>query len=274
MNFIKKTFGYISRNILRLILMAIVPAVVLGFFARPSNFIVFLTKYKPADIVTYGDMLELVRPVNNMIWMLVIVPVCFICIGLMYGLLEHHMRMGRFGGRNIFYRLNYGLGAIAVPFLVMLVIYIAWIYLTISVLYLSHYIFYVQIGSSAAAIALAAVISVGMQWLLLFFVSLVLIWPPVLQISGYGFADSWYYQLKMLSGNQLKFQFALLIPIVINAVIVIIFELFVAPRFMVYIYMLCFLFLLIYLVSLSMTAYFEITGTERKDIKKKYYQRP
>jgi hypothetical protein len=153
--------------------------------------------------------------------------------------------------------------------------YFIWRYLCAFILYFINYLFFQVWGAPAVAVVFTAVAALALLYLFFSAATYIVLWPPVIQISGYGLGDTWYYQMKMLSGNEYKLKLALAFPTAVCAAVLLLFGLFVPDPYMVYVRAVCYLFEFLYLPALSMTAYFEVTRTERKDLtkRKKYYLR-
>ncbi|GHV00690.1 hypothetical protein FACS1894211_08620 [Clostridia bacterium] len=275
MKYIAFALKYIKNNFFRLLLLTAVPAALFAMFASPSRLILFATGYDPQGITSLGGVIGALLPMSKAIWLLLLIPAAAVFASMTFGFMEHHMRMGVFGARGILRRLNYGAGGFLLPFAVLTILYFIWQYLCAFILYFIHYLFYQVWGSPALATVVTAAVSLGLLYVFFSAATYFVLWPPVMQMSGYDLGDSWYYQLKMLSGNQHKLKLALCFPAALVAAVILLFNLFVPEAYMVYIRAVCFLFEFMYLPALSMTAYFDITGTERRDLiaRKKYYLR-
>ena len=268
--FIKETFQFIAKN-KRLILIALIPAVIMGIFSSPSKIVPFLFAYTPGRLSSLGVSIWRLSPVGNPIWLLLIIPAAFLFCAATLGLAEHKMRVGNYGFHGFWQRMNFGITALIAPFAVMIAIYAAWLFLSACVLTFIEYICFAVIGSAALSITMVVIFSLALCFLLILMFSLLLLWAPVILVSGYGIADSWYYQTRLLSGKVLKFALAMAVPFAASSVLVTCFGLFLSAHFMIYVNILCYTFIIIYLIGLAMTAYFKLSDTPRKDIKKKYY---
>jgi len=273
MKFIALTLKYLKHNFFKLLILAAGPAVLFAFFARPSLMLVFITQYG-AEKLTFGNIYAALFPAVKWWWLFLLLPVLAIFMSMTYGFLENHMRMGVFGPKSFIRKLNYGAGGFVLPFIILSAVYFLWRFLTATVLYLINYLFFDVWGSYGLALAFSIAAVLGSVYIFISAAAYFLLWPPVLQISGYGFGDSWYYQLKMLSDHRRKLKLAILFPLALTAAVVLIFIQF-AGAYIVCAYAVCYAFEFTYLPALSMATYFDITGSERKDLvsRKKYYLR-
>lgn len=268
--FIKDAFKFIVTN-KRLILVALAVSALLGFFASPASIVPLLFNYRAGQFVNLGAALNLLSPVKNPLWLLLLLPAAFLFCAVMFGFSEHKMRVGNYGFSGFLQRINFGVTALIVPFTLVCSIYFIWMFSTACILVFVEYICFTLIGSAALSMTLFRVFALLLLVLLILLVSLILLWPSVTLVSGYGVMDSWYYQLKLLTGKIVKFAVAVAVVFFINGALVTTFGLFLSGSKMAAVNIACFTFSLMYLIGLSMTAYFSLSDTPRKDIKKKYY---
>ena len=269
---LKNTFKYIVQNP-RLILMSLIPAVPLGFFATPSALIPFMFGYRPSagrPLTMWGALTELF-PMQNAFWLFLLVPVAFVFCAAIFGLSEHKMRVGNYGFRGFFQRMNFSVTALIIPFALLCALYVIWLFFTACVLAFIEFICFKLIGSAALSVTFVVIFSILLYLLMIWTASLLLLWAPASLVSGYGAMDSWYYQLKLLSGKLFKTASCIAVVFFVNGALVTTFGAFLKPYQMIPVNIVCFTFTIIYSIGLAMTAYFDLSGTPRKDIKKKYY---
>lgn len=167
--------------------------------------------------------------------------------------------------------MNFGVTALLVPYLAVLILYGGWLFLSSCILTFIEYMCFKLIGSAAFSVVMVVIVGLALLVLLIFIMALLMLWAPVILVSGYGITDSWYYQLKLLTGKITRFALAIAVSFAVNGILVTCFGLFLPPAAMVYINILCYTFTIVYLIGLAMTSYFKLSDTPRKDIKKKYY---
>lgn len=268
--FIKDTFKFIIKNP-RLILPVLVPAAFLGVFSSPSAVVPFIFDYRPGGLQSLAGAFAMLSPIQYPIWLLLLIPVTFVFCAAALGLAEHKMRVGNYGFRGFWQRMNFGVTAILVPFMLAAALYAFWLFLSSCILVFIEYIFFTLAGSAAASTTLVILFTVLLYILLILMFTFILLWAPVILVSGYGITDSWYYQLKLITGKIFKFALAAALPFFINSAVITTSRIFLTGAAMAIVNVVCFAFLIIYLISLSMTAYFNLSKTPRKDIQKKYY---
>jgi len=275
--FIKDTLNYIVKN-WRLVLVALVPGVLLGLFASPASLFPLLFSYRAGAFNNLGAALKLIFPFGNHLWLLLIIPVTLVFCSVILGLSEHKMRVGNYGFKEFGQRLNFGITALIIPFAVLASVYFIWMFLSSCILVFIEYICFTLIGSAALSMVMVIIVAIALLLLLIWLASLLLLWPAVSLVSGYGVMDSWYYQLKLVGGNMVRFAFAIALLLFINGAVVTSFSILLGLFLNNMLWLgtaivntACFTFSTVYLLGLTMTAYFRLSDTPRKDKKKKYY---
>lgn len=260
-----KTFPYFC-------LVALVPSAFSGFFGSPiSNILFFYDNYKtPIEAMPTGY----VQVLSDMFgyfdngWLLLAgFGLALVFVSLIIGLMERHLRSGRFGYKNPLRRINESLLAILPLFLVVLVVQILFSLISSGIVVLGHYIFS-KFGSSPTILSwsITIIVIIALQLLIIEIYSICLLIPPVYMITGYPYASAISYAAKLRHKEAFKIFFACLWPFFVVFVLGLLSRL--AIFLAIPINILCYVFLYLYFCSLSMTAYYELTGTERMDYRR------
>jgi hypothetical protein len=261
-----KTFPYFF-------LVALVPSAFLGFFGAPlSNILFFYDNFKtPIEDMPAGFLQvlsDMFGYYDNGWILLTKFGLTLIFISLIIGLMERHLRSGRFGYRNPLRRINESLLAILPLFLVVLVVQILFSLISSGIVVLGHYVFS-EFGSNPTILSwsVTIIIIVALQLLIIEIYSICLLIPPIYMITGYPYRSAVSYAAKLRHKDAFKIFFACLWPYLVVFVLGLVSRL--VSFLAIPINIICYGFLYLYFCSLSMTAYYELTGTERMDYRRK-----
>jgi len=202
-------------------------------------------------------------------WILILkFSLSLLIISLILGLMERHLRSGRFGYKNPLRRINESLLALLPIFIVMLIVQILFSLISSGVVVLGHYIFS-EFGNSPNVLSwsITIVIIIALQLLIIEIYSICLLVPPVYMITGYPYTSSLSYAAKLRHEESFKIFFACLWPFLIIFVLGLVSRL--VKILTIPIHIVSYLYIYLYFCSLSMTAYYELTGTERMDYRRK-----
>jgi hypothetical protein len=261
-----KTFPYFC-------LVALAPAAFFGIFGAPLSNILFFYDHSniAIDAMPYG----FVKTLSDMFgyfdngWILVTkFAVALIFISLIIGLMERHLRSGRFGYRNPLRRINESLLAVLPVFIAALIIQILFALMSSGLVVLGHYLFS-KFGQPPNLLSwsVTIIIILALQLLIIDIYSICLLVPPVYMITGYPYTSSISYATVLRHKEPFKIYFACLWPYLVVFVLGLIGRL---VKFLIIpVNILSYLYIILYFCSLSMTAYYELTGTERMDYRRK-----
>lgn len=261
-----KTFPYFC-------LVALVPAVFFGLYGAPlSNILFFYDNTNvPIDAMPYG----FIKTLSDMFgyfdngWILITkFAVAILFFSLIIGLMERHLRSGRFGYKSPLKRINESLLAVLPIFIAALIIQILFSLISSGIVVLGHYLFS-KFGYPPTALSwsITIVIIIALQLLIIDIYSICLLVPPVYMITGYPYVSSISYATLLRHKDTFKIFFACLWPYLVVFVLGLISRL--VKVLIIPFNILSYLYLILYFCSLSMTAYYELTGTERMDYRRK-----
>lgn len=253
--------------------VALIPSVILGFFGAPfANILYFYDNFdvpiRPMP-VGFKDVLDDMYGYFDNGWILITkFALSLIFVALIMGLMERHLRSGRFGFKHPIRRINDSLLALLPVFIAGLVIQILSSLISSGVVTLAHYIFS-GFGSTPTILSwtISIITVVALQLVVVDIYSMCLLIPPTYMIIGYPYLSSASYATKIRHGESFKIFFACLWPYLVVFVIGLIGRM--VSIFDIPVNILCYVFLYLYFCSLSMTVYYELSGTERMDYRRK-----
>ncbi|HEY8444155.1 MAG TPA: hypothetical protein VIL24_05100 [Clostridia bacterium] len=261
-----KTFPYFC-------LIALVPSIVFGLFGAPlSNILFFYDNFNvPIDAMPYGFLKvlsDMFGYYDNGWYLVTKFGLSLIIISLIIGLMERHLRSGRFGFKNPIRRINESLLAILPLLILVMVIQILFSLIASGLVVLGHYVFS-EFGRNPTLLSwsITIVIILGLQLSIIDIYSLCLLVPPVYIITGYPYASSISYAVQLRHKDSFKIFFACVWPYFVVFVLGLIGRL--VKVLIIPFNIISYLYLILYFCSLSMTAYYELTGAERMDYRRK-----
>lgn len=241
------------------------PVSILIGFLNPFKTISFVWNLKNIQISSFVDFLNGTFYLN-WIYLLGIIfagILLVLTLSVILSGVDYHMRTGKFSYKNAFKRMHYFLLPVISLFAIFAVFSAIIIFLMPAISYFIHY-FFAGLGASPTNVSFAITVFIYVVgYLLIFmFLSIILMAINLISLNGYSVKGALSNSLSLLEGSFFKFLFALLTPYVLVVPVVILSNsLSVYPLFSILLFALQFG----YIVSLSMTAYFEFTKTARKD---------
>ncbi|HEY8390416.1 MAG TPA: hypothetical protein VIL26_05645 [Clostridia bacterium] len=271
--YVKMASSYMFKTLPYFFFVALIPAAILGFFGPPcSNILYFYENFNvPISPMPTGFK----EVLNDMFayfkngWILITqFSISLIFVSLIIGLMERHLRSGRFGFKRPLRRINDSLLALLPVFITALVVEILFSLISSGIVTLAHYIFS-DFGRTPTILSwtVSIIAFIALQLLVIEIYSICLLVPPTYMIAGYPYLSSISYATKLRHEDSFKIYFACLWPYLV------IFLVGLVSRMLnlldIPINILCYVFVYLYFSSLSMTVYYERTGTERMDYKRK-----
>ncbi|HEY8424231.1 MAG TPA: hypothetical protein VIL23_05710 [Clostridia bacterium] len=261
-----KTFPYFC-------LVALIPSCILGIFHTPLSNILFLyennhTPIKSMPVGFLQVLSDMFGYFDNKWFLITQFGLSLIFVSLIIGLMERHLRSGRFGYRHPLRRINESFLGVLPIFITLLIIQILFSLISSGAVVLAHYIFS-DFGKAPNALSwsITIVIIIALQLLIIEIYSIMLLIPPVYMITGYPYTSSISYATQLRHKESFKLFFACLWPFLVVFVLGLVGRL--IKILIIPFNILSYLYLYLYFCSLSMTAYYELTGTERMDYRRK-----
>lgn len=274
MTYVSKTFSYIVKSLRLLLPIALLPAVLLGVFSKPMSFITFIPSYGATEVKSFGDIAWLIfdRHSFTFIYPIIIIFVALtLSCALSLSVIEKHFRIGKLMLKAPVQDVNSSLFPALKTLAVMAGIYLVWKFILTGIVTLLHFIISGQGVPSAVNIAVVATIIAAIFLFSLYLCLPSVLWAPLMLTFGYSFVDA-FIEAPKLTG---KAVFKLFIALVFPFAVVILFQYVIEflPLHIIAVKVLAvaeYMFLIVYIVSFMMIATFDLTGLERRDIKKRY----
>lgn len=258
---------YYFKNFIPLALFSIPGAVFFALKYNDSHFFSYIFNSGSMENQTLIKIYEhfSLLPALNIFMILLWSALLTISFCLLYSYIERHMKYGIKSLLKAFKSINYSVMSV-LPMLVTVII-IEELFSLINALF-------VRLIGLTSMTFLLPIIFVLMQFILFFIYSLISFWTPSRMDIGYSNRDSLRYSIRLAQGRQLKIMLGLIFPILITAPIMIFIKQ-ISPIWILntVIYALCYIFIIGYIPAYTMAAYFNFTGTERKDIKNRLFKK-
>jgi len=278
MKFIKESLSYIKRALLRAVIFAALPAVVLGYFLKPVNLFGFLPLYYKGRVDGFFDIIKMFfveSGIKTLFVFLLLFVLLLIYFSISLGMIEKHLRTGKLSTRRLIADLNNNIISTMISFVLFAAVYIVILLLLSVVMTLMHKIVSDGPIPNVMDCIYATILSFLALGLFTRGVMGILFWGPVMQIYGYSFTDSIIETSHIINGKSFPIFLGIFLPIFFASLIQIL--LFYIPFsgtaetvINQVINSIVFLGLLIYIPSFIMNTLFEVTDLERRDKNKIY----
>ncbi len=270
MKYAGSAFRYAFKNFIFLFLFALLPSYFLAMATDAENaraLFAGLAQEGEAGFTVYFFFLS---PFNAHGWpyALTAFVLAAVCLPLMTGFIEKHMRIGIRSLRGLRSRFNHNFVSTLVLLFVFVAVYELWALLGAGLLYAETLL----LGGIACAVVVACTFA-GLAALACYLFSLVLLWLPSLQITGYAFMDALACANALYGAARGRLFLDVFVPAAVGLAVQLASLAFIPASFGAVDFLvreLVFLLLLLYYVSLMFAAYFGASGEERQDLVKKY----
>ncbi len=272
MKFIGSTIQYIFKNFLFIFIFALIPSYFFAMSLDTENIHALADAvFRGGDHLQFSQIFHFISFVNGRGWPYSLV--CFaamaVCLPMLFGFIEKHMRIGSRSFKGLAGRFNTNFLSTLIVAVVFFVLYELWALITSGILFGEFCLL-----SGAAVAVVVPLTYFAMLAVFCYVASLLLLWLPCLLMTGYNFMDALGYSNQLNSEKRSGLFHAVFLPAAAAAVA----ELLVAGvfgprniRIPVFVIMeLVFIFMLLYYCGLMYVAYFRLTGEERADLRKKY----
>lgn len=274
MLYIKKTFSYLKKSFWLLALLALPAAALMGLFLRPLSFITFIPQYVRLGADSFADIAWFIFAkfaVTNVYPLILIFILLTLTCALSLSIVEKHFRVGKLMLKAPLQDINSSLFPTLKTLGVMTAVYLIWDFLMTGIITLLHFVIS-GAGRPNKLNVILLCIAVTALFILLIFLSLPsLLWAPLMLIFGYSFVDAFIASTRLSGKATGKLFIGLLFPFAAVILIQYAVSFIPLPQFVFSIIAAALYVLLItYLIPFMMIAAFELTGLERRDVKKSF----
>ena len=270
MRFIKLGSKYFVKNSWWLLLLWLVPSVFVGMLTGPFQIVEFINKYPTTVISGFGDIFKILMSISwqKVVFALIGVILISVFLSMSVGQMESHMRSGKLNFKEIFSYINNDILVVVINVIVIEIINLFLTFILGSVIFLFHLLLS---GLSSVPSILTIVIAITLCCLMLllygFILTMFLINIPNMITNGYSFKEGVSSTAQLIGKNGFRLIVAYLLPYVV----IIPFVSLLCKTNLLWIANVIGCWLMgAYYSSLTMTAYFELSDTNRYD-NRKYY---
>lgn len=261
---------FIYKNFLFLIILTVVSAIALSFYYADSSFSVFLktifTELNPRDMFDFS-IYYYFSLISNQNWYYAVGALILICltVTLVFGYAYRTMKVGGKSLSMPFKKINQTI----IP--VVLVLFSLLVILQLFALFATVFVNLLLASNNPLLyrplIPLVLIVLYGLFFLIFLYL---LMCVPTMLVTGYKFKEAIAYSVKHTNGRLFRFAFACLIPLIATMLIKMGLNYLTDALWLrVVSGTIITSFLLMYFPSLTMTAYYDIEGINRNDIKRR-----
>lgn len=191
-----------------------------------------------------------------------------LCVALLMALLEKHLRIGKRSFNGIWEKLNDNFLSTCWYTALLVLIYEIWALLAAAILY-----FVSMISVRIVAYAAIVVFFLLLHLLLLFAISMIYLWLPCMQITGFGAFESLQYSYQLFAPVKWNIIWGQTVLLLVSEIIICLCALFVESRivFLALTTALYALMTMFFCVRMQIT-YFERDNIERADLNRYYME--
>lgn len=273
MKYIKLSNGYFFKNSWWLLLVWLLPSVFVGLCTGPFQLIEFMNKYPSTVINSYGDIFKILMPISwqGVVFIALGIVLISIFLSMSFGETESHMRSGKLDFKGIFSYVNNDILVTVINIVIIELVYVALTFILGSIMFLLHLLLS---GFSCVPTVLNVVIAITLcvAVLILFFVvqAMFLLNIPNMISNGYSLKEGISSTSQLMSRSTFKLLLAYIAPYLI---IIPLISLSIHLNLLWLANIVCYLLMASYYSCVTMTSYFELSGTSRYDNRKYYNYR-
>lgn len=271
MRSIAATLQYIFKNFLFIFVFALIPSYFFAASLDLENIRALAQALLSAENPEFLQVFSFLSFVNARGWVFSVICLILlvICLPLLFGFIEKHMRIGSRSFKGIWGRFNTNFLSTLVVGVLFLAMYELWALIASGLIYGSTLMFSDAAGSVAAVLVYFVMLA-----LISYLASIFLLWLPCLLITGYNFMDALSYSNQLYAGKKGGLFLAVFVPGAVSGVVTLLVVGVFAPMHVqmpvFLIEEILFLLLMLYYSALMFVAYFRLTGEERADLQKKF----
>lgn len=275
MKYTIRSSKYVLKNFLYVFPFAVIPAFFLSGCVDEVALNRVLEIFFSGDLHAWNfpDLFRSVSVLNFASWRaigfgLFGVVALIVCVALMMAVLEKHMRIGKRTFNGIFSKLNDNLVSTSGYALLLLAIYEIWSLVTAALLF-----FVSRIDAQILSYVFVGLVFLGMHFVLLYAVSLIYLWLPCMQITGFRAKEALYYSNQLSAPIKWQIVMGQMVFLLAFEAVVCLCAWFAISKlwFTVLTTALYCIMIMIYCARMQI-AYFDLDNIDRADLNK-YYRR-
>lgn len=265
MHYAVKTVKYIFKNFWRILLLAIVPALLLGLFTKPAAIFDYF-----ASVDYYGskhDFWDVFVKISffECVWWKILIGFAALAMftAVSLGIIQRHFKVGQFSfGKTLTY-LNDNIIMVTAVFVVALFA------ITLAQFLISGIIMFVAVfATSFTQYAVFSVIGISIVYfLMLILFSMGMMWSAEMLETGASFFAGFGLAMRKVRGHVFSLFVGITVPVSVLFAEACLFA-YLNVSFAFAINMVTYLFIYMYYTAFAVVAYYDICGIEREDVKK------
>lgn len=268
MRIVNSSVSYYFKNFFVLSLFSLPVAIIFALKYDSSYFFDYLMNLTSignstlASIYSHFSLLPSFDLLTVVLWP--VISVCCFC--LLFSYIERHMKFGIKSFVKSFKSINYSVLAVLPAFVTVIALEELFSFL------ISLFINLFSLSQSELIKYVIPLLFLFLMVVLFLIYSIIALWVPIKMVTGYSNKDSIRYSIRLTQGRQIPIIMGLAFPLIVTAPLMMLLKQF-CPFDMLNIvfYVFCYMFILGYLASYIMAAYYKFSSTERKDIKKRIF---
>ena len=265
MHYAKETLRYIFKNFWRMLLLAIIPAVLLGLFTRPASIYQYFT-----SVDYYGstpDFWNVFVEVSffECVWWKILIKFIALAIvtAVSLGIIQRHFKVGQFSFSKMPTFLNDNIIMVTCVFVAAAFVITLTQFLISGVIVLA----YVMAATFNQYVIFSVVGIAIVYFIVLILFSLGMMWTAEMLETGAGFFSGFGYAMHRVRGHVFSLFVGTFIPVPILLAFSYLFAYF-NLSFGFAINMVLYVFIYMYYIAFAMVSYYDVSGIEREDLKK------
>lgn len=269
MKLISSTLKYFFKNFIAIALFSLPSAVFFALKLNSTSFYLYLLNLGNLETSSFIKIYSnfTLFPSFNILVILLWALILILSFCLLFSHIERHMKYGIKSYLKSFQSINYCILVVSPAF--FMVIAFEEIFAVLNTLFIKL----ISLSSLSIKGVLMTLMFAMLMIILFLIYSLITLWVPIKMVTGYSHRDAIRYSIRLSQGNQLRLMFGLFFPFIVTAPLMMLLKNYSQLEIInSFVYVLCYVFIIGYLAAYAMTAYFAISGTERKDIKRKIFR--
>lgn len=272
MKYTIQSVKYIFKNLLYIFPFAVLPAVFLALsLDEPSMRTVLTNYFTGAPSASFKEIFRATslfnfRSAGAFFAGLIGFALLVACGALLMAIIEKHMRIGKRTWNGVFSKLNDNLISTFGICLLFFVVYELWALIASALLYLVF-----LIPNNAVIYVLSVALFFGVTFVLLYVISVLYLWLPCLQITGFRAFEALEYSYRLVAPVKARVIFEQLVSVLCSQALISLCVLFLPQRIwtIVLASALYSFMILIFCVRMQVV-YFDRAQLDRADLKKYY----
>lgn len=268
MKYFKQTYGYYFDKCPYLWLITVIPSLLLSFALAPSDPLYYLMHYNDLTTSSFADFYLAMHPITfSFYWIGFIgLALMVLIVAILFGTIDRHMRIGEFtvSFRRAKTRLNYNV-LTSLKFTLATMLIVEFINLLITV---AFYMFAMIFGNGVLWLVTSTIAMIIFGLIGLFALGAIMLWSPFMLHTGLKTSDAFKMGWRQMGGKT-KYTVAVMVtgmlPFIVAMLLTGLFN--TGDIVRVVLDGVMFTAVIPLYISMSYVVFYDVTGTERMDLK-------